>query len=73
MTADEVNRLPERCRSYIAALETACDPQGTIRENFLLREENKHLRRECARLSRVLDTVQQLCGEAWNECASVEQ
>lgn len=49
--ADEINALPERIRKYIHHLETDCDPQGTIRENFRLREENAVLRKECERLA----------------------
>lgn len=36
---------------YVHWLETDCDPQGTIRENFHLRAENKALRAECAALT----------------------
>lgn len=46
-----INALPQRLRDYIHHLETDCDPQGTIRENFRLREENKGLRAECERLA----------------------
>ena len=52
MNAEEINALPERLRKYVHALETECDPAGTIRENFRLREENATLRFECERLSR---------------------
>ena len=52
MNAEEINALPERLRKYVHALETECDPAGTIRENFRLREENAMLRFECERLSR---------------------
>ena len=52
MNAEEINALPERLRKYVSALETECDPAGTIRENFRLREENATLRFECERLSR---------------------
>lgn len=48
---DLINDLPQRLRDYIHHLETDCDPQGTIRENFRLREENKALRAECERLA----------------------
>jgi predicted nucleic acid-binding Zn-ribbon protein len=46
----EINAMPERVRSYIAALETACDPSGTIRDNYRLTEENRGLRTECSSL-----------------------
>lgn len=36
--ADEINELPERLRSWIHDLETNADPAGTLRENFVLRE-----------------------------------
>lgn len=51
VTAAEINKLPQRVRDYIHWLETDADPQGTIRENFRLRDENKNLRVECERLS----------------------
>ena len=54
MTPDEINALPDRLRRYIHWLETDCDPQGTIRENFRLREENAGLRAECERLANAL-------------------
>lgn len=54
LTSDEINALPERLRRYIAALETECDPSGTIRENFRLREENAALRLECATLAHIV-------------------
>lgn len=44
VTSREINMLSDRVRRYIAALETECDPSGTIRENFRLREENAGLR-----------------------------
>ena len=47
MLSSEINELPDRVRKYIAALETECDPAGTIRENFRLGEENAGLRLEC--------------------------
>lgn len=52
MLSEEINVLPDRVRRYIAALETECDPAGTIRENFRLREENAGLRIECENLAR---------------------
>ena len=51
MLSSEINALPDRVRKYIAALETECDPAGTIRENFMLREENTGLRVECEKLA----------------------
>lgn len=52
-TPENINTLPEPLRKYIHALATDADPQGTIRENFILREENKLLRLECERLAGV--------------------
>ena len=52
MLSAEINALPDRVRRYIAALETECDPAGTIRDNFRLREENSGLRIECENLAR---------------------
>lgn len=52
MLSSEINALPDRVRKYIAALETECDPSGTIRENFRLREENAGLRYECENLAK---------------------
>lgn len=50
IASPEINAMPSYVRGYIAALETACDPNGTIRENYILREENLGLRTECANL-----------------------
>jgi hypothetical protein len=50
-TAENINALPEPLRRYIHDIETNCDPQGIIRENFTLRTENKFLRMECERLA----------------------
>lgn len=44
LSAAEINLLPDRIRLYITALETDCDPAGTIRENILVKEENRMLR-----------------------------
>lgn len=52
-TPENINALPEPLRRYIHALETDCDPQGTIRQNVLLKQENEFLRRECERLAGV--------------------
>lgn len=52
MLSDEINALPDRVRKYIAALETECDPAGTVRENYRLREENAGLRVECENLAK---------------------
>jgi hypothetical protein len=60
MTSAEINALPNRVRSYIAALETECDPAGTVRENFRLREENAGLRKECVNLDRKSKTMRNL-------------
>lgn len=51
-TAENINALPEPLRRYIHFLQTDCDPQGTIRENYLLRERNAELMKECERLAK---------------------
>lgn len=38
-TAANVNALPEPLRKYISALETDADPAGTIRSEFILRND----------------------------------
>ncbi|MCP5019611.1 MAG: hypothetical protein GY938_30660 [Ketobacter sp.] len=40
---EEINKLPKRLRDYIHDLETDCDPAGTIREVFALKENQKVL------------------------------
>src|SRR5882757_8338962 len=50
-TSDNINTLPEPLRRYIHDLEAVCDPAGDVAEMFRLREENKVLRWECARLA----------------------
>jgi hypothetical protein len=37
-TPDNINALPDPLRRYIHALETDCDPAGTIRSEVILRE-----------------------------------
>lgn len=49
-TARNINRLPMPLRHFIHALQTECDPAGTIRENVLVKEENEALRRKIAEL-----------------------
>lgn len=44
LSADEINKLPDPIRAYIHFIETDCDPAGTIRENYYLRDENTALR-----------------------------
>ena len=48
VSADEINALPDKIRRYIHDLETEADPAGTIRQNILVREENKMLRKHIA-------------------------
>jgi len=48
----EINMLPKRLRDYIHDLETDCDPAGTIREVFALRENQKALETK----TRILET-----------------
>lgn len=43
VTAAEVNAMPERVRKYIQDIETMCDPQFIMQENWRLREENEAL------------------------------
>jgi hypothetical protein len=50
-TPDAINSLSAPLRRYIHHLETDCDPSGTLRENFRLRDENAALRAECSRLA----------------------
>ena len=38
-TADNVNALPEPLRRYICALETECDPSGTIMSEVHMRDD----------------------------------
>jgi hypothetical protein len=44
-TVENKNRLPKPLRDYIADLETLCDPAGIVRENSLLKRENRALQR----------------------------
>lgn len=78
----EINALPDRVRRYIAAIETECDPAGTVRDNFRLREENaglqayaqeqaKKLRGFCAVHDADCDTCP--CCEAVHQAARAEK
>lgn len=51
-TPENINALPDPLRKFIHALSTDCDQQGTIRENYRLRQENAMLRFECERLAK---------------------
>jgi hypothetical protein len=42
-TAEAINALPQGLRDYIHHLATHSDPQFTIQENFLLREQVRQL------------------------------
>lgn len=64
MTPEEINALPQRVRDYIHWIETDCDPQGTLRENFRLRKENKGLRDECTRLTERAEAAERERDEA---------
>ncbi len=50
-TITSVNALPAPLRRYIHDLQTTVDPSGLMRESFMLRQENAHLRLECERLA----------------------
>jgi hypothetical protein len=49
-TAANKNRLPKPLRDYISDLETLCDPAGIVRENTMLKQENRALQRAIAEL-----------------------
>jgi len=42
-TDEAINALPEGLRAYVHHLATHADPQLTIQENFLLREQLRQL------------------------------
>jgi hypothetical protein len=46
--------LPRPLRRLIHDIETNCDPQGIIRQNILVRDENAMLRRECQNVAAAL-------------------
>jgi hypothetical protein len=50
-TEENLNALPPPLFCYIHALQTECDPAGTIRENVLLKDENYALRLKLAELT----------------------
>ena len=50
-TITNVNALPDPLRRYVHHLQTTVDPSGLMRESFMLRQENAHLRLECERLT----------------------
>ena len=52
-TPENINALPFPLRRYIHDLSTLCDPAGIVRENIIVRNENKALRWECERLARL--------------------
>jgi hypothetical protein len=43
-TSENINALPVPLRTFIHNLETVADPAGTVRENILLKDENRQLR-----------------------------
>jgi hypothetical protein len=49
-TPENINALPEPLRRYIHDLATM-DPAYIVRENLILKQENRTLRRECERLA----------------------
>ena len=49
-TPEQVNALPEGVRRYVADLETRCDPAGDVAALVLVRDQNKMLEAEVARL-----------------------
>jgi hypothetical protein len=52
-TGRNINRLPLPLRNFIHALQTDCDPAGTIRENVLIKDENYALREKIGELKSV--------------------
>lgn len=57
VTSAEINALPERVRNWIHALETNCDPAGTVRENVFLRDTLAALELKIAELTASPDDV----------------
>lgn len=53
-TADNINRLPQKIRDYIHALETRCDPAGDVAALVLTKDQNRQLAAENAMLRREL-------------------
>lgn len=51
MSNETINSLPEDVRQFIHDLETNCDPDSVVRENYLLRRENSTLREKIATLA----------------------
>jgi hypothetical protein len=51
------NALPKPLRSYIQELQTICDPAGTVRENVILKHENRALQIALARLKRLPKSI----------------
>lgn len=43
-TSANINALPEPLCKYIYHLETMADPAGMVRENIMVKQENKMLR-----------------------------
>lgn len=56
-TAENINVLPERIRSYIHQLETRCDPAGDTRELIIARGTCKALEAELDRLRLTDETL----------------
>ena len=52
-TPENINALPDPLRRYIRDLATLQDPAGIVRQNIILKEQNRMLRWECERLARL--------------------
>ena len=59
---ENINALPMPLRNFIHALQTDCDPAGTIRENVLLKDENYALRRMVEELKAKSEVIVSLTG-----------
>jgi hypothetical protein len=51
------NALQKPVRSYIHELQTICDPAGTVRENVILKHENRALQIALGRLKRLPKSI----------------
>jgi hypothetical protein len=61
-TPENTNALPQPLRSYIHELHTICDPAGTVRENVILKQQNRALQRRIAELKNLPPDLRDLPG-----------